>query len=50
MDGQGEFKHVSGKVLKGDFKRNQYKMDTCYVNPLDDEKSQQRVITRITGI
>ena len=39
MDGKGTFKHANseGNVLEGNFKRNQFEKDNCYVNPLDEE-------------
>ena len=40
----GEFRHANGRVHTGLFKRNYYLQDKCFINPMEDEKRQQRNI------
>ena len=45
MDGQGKFVNGSnGRQFTGAFKRNLYLQDKIFVNPLDEEKRQQKVL------
>lgn len=51
MDGKGWFKHSNSDApLEGNFKRNQFEKENCYVNPLDEEHQHERVIRRLVGI
>lgn len=47
MDGQGHFKHGSGKVLIGTFRQNLYQHDTCFLDPLQGEKGNKRTEERL---
>ena len=47
MDGNGQFNHSSGRMLKGIFRQNLYQHNTCFLNPMDDEKSIKRTEERL---
>jgi len=47
MDGTGSFNHSSGRCLRGKFKNNLYQHNTCFLNPMDDEKTCKRTEERL---
>ncbi len=46
MEGPGEFTHSNGRIHKGNFKRSCFSYEKSWINPLEDEKKQKRVIKR----
>ena len=44
MDGNGTFTNANGRVHTGVFKRNFFLNDKTFINPLDDEKKQEKNI------
>jgi hypothetical protein len=44
MDGNGTFTNANGRKHTGVFKRNFFLQDKIFINPLDDEKKQEKNI------
>jgi hypothetical protein len=44
MDGNGTFNNANGRIHSGLFKRNLFLIDKTFINPLDDEKKQEKNI------